>query len=503
LGISAFFGLGLLSHPGNIGQTDFNTDMRRISLIRFNALAGYCRQPQTLLYGEELKWFEHGGERVLGILIRDRTDDDYGGMILGHDRKGRFRWIGDSGFIQSQRRAEIALRVEMERFAAAPDEEYYQGDEQGRPLDFFSPAVPRQRLNPNFEQLAEQEGFSPARGIIEPMMHWYEDPDGNFIEQFQTTGFDARFWELYLFATFVEMGYRIERIHAVPDFTCVGVLGEFTVEAMTVNPTRDNTGAVMPPPPRGTPDEVRVFLREFMPIKFGSTLTSKLAMKYWEKPSASGKPLLFAIQDFSAPASMAFTRSALPVYLYGYDHDWERDSGGKLTISPRKVTTHRWGDKEIPSAFFDLPDANNISAVVFSNSGTISKFNRMGILASFGSSRVVLVRQGFAVDHDPNAVEPHAFRHVVNEPGYSETWTEGLDVFHNPRAKHPIEPLMLPGAAHHRLLPDGQMESLTPDWHPLGSFTHILVADNEEQARRAATKGAQEGMRSAEENLSS
>jgi hypothetical protein len=36
------------------------------------------------------------------------------------------------------------------------------------------------------------------------MMHWYEDPDGNFIEQFQTTGFDARLWELYLFAMFCE-----------------------------------------------------------------------------------------------------------------------------------------------------------------------------------------------------------------------------------------------------------------------------------------------------------
>ena len=34
---------------------------------------------------------------------------------------------------------------------------------------------------------------------------------------------DARIWELYLFAALVEMGYRIERIHAVPDFACVGL----------------------------------------------------------------------------------------------------------------------------------------------------------------------------------------------------------------------------------------------------------------------------------------
>lgn len=465
------------------------TTMRPISFVRFNALAGYCRQPQTLLYADELNWFEKGGERVLATLIRDRADGDFGGMILGRDRKGRFRWIGDAGFHPNQQAAEAALRVHVDRLAAAPDAEYYQGDERGAPLNFFALRAARERLHANFLQLAEQEAFSAARGIIAPMMHWYEDPDGNFIEQFQTSGFDARLWELYLFATFVEMGYRIERVHAVPDFACVGVTGEFAVEATTVNPTRDDTGAIVEPPPVETPDQVRAFLRDYMPIKFGSTLTSKLAKKYWEKPSAAGKPLLFAIQDFSAPASMVLTHSALPVYLYGYDHDWEHDSGGELKITPRKINSHRWGNKEIPSGFFDLPDAENISAVVFSNSGTLSKFNRMGVLAGFGSPRVVMVRQGYAVDHNPHAVRPRSFRHVVDAPGYRETWGEGLDVFHNPRAKHPLVPWMLPGAAHHTLLPGGQLESHTPGWHPLASLTYVVVADDEAQARRFVTEG--------------
>jgi hypothetical protein len=35
----------------------------------------------------------------------------------------------------------------------------------------------------------------------------------------------------------------------------------------------------------------------------------------------------------------------------------------------------------------DLPDAENVSAVLFSNSGTIAKFNRVGALPGFGSSR--------------------------------------------------------------------------------------------------------------------
>src|SRR5205807_1271455 len=126
---------------------------------------------------------------------------------------------------------------------------------------------------------------------------------------------------------------------------------------------------------------------------------------------------------------------------------------------------------EIPSGFFDLPDAENVAAVIFSNSGTISKFNRMGLLARFGSPRLRLERVGFAVDHDPNATEPKRFRLSVNDPEYAETWSEGLDVWHNPRPKEPLDERTLPWVAHHRLLPDGNVQSLTPDWHPLGSMT--------------------------------
>lgn len=366
----------------------------------------------------------------------------------------------------------------------APDEEYYQGDEAGTPVDFFAPLGPSKQYSEDFIKLSKQEEFSPARGVIESMMHWYEDADGNFVEQFQTIGFNARLWELYIFATLVEMGYHIKRDYAVPDFTCVGISREFTVEALTTNPTLDEAGAIVPPPSRNTPEELHNFLREYMPIKFGSPLTSKLKKEYWKRRNVSGKPLLFAIQDFAELGSMVFTRSALPVYLYGFDYDWHYESTGNLKITPRRLTKHQRGEKIIPSGFFDLPGAENVSAVLFNNSGTISKFNRMGIVAGFGSQKVILVREGFSYNHNRNTAEPRPFRHVVNTPGHSETWTEGLDVYHNHRAKHPIAPKALPGAAHHWLLPNGKLDSYVPDWHPLGSWTFITLAENEEKARR-------------------
>lgn len=242
------------------------------------------------------------------------------------------------------------------------------------------------------------------------------------------------------------------------------------MEAVTVGPTRIN-GAIVPPPLTDTPEQQRAYLKEYMPIKFGSALYSKLGKEYWKRPNVAGKPFLLAIADFSSPGSMIHTRSALELYLYGIEHEGQHDESGKLIISPRRVAEHRWGEKVIPSGFFDQPGAENVSAVFCNNSGTASKFNRMGVLGGFGSGRVFMMREGTAVDHDPHALEPKLFRALVNAPGYSEQWIEGASVYHNPNAIHPCPEEWFPGAAHHRILPDEQMLSTTPDFHPFGSVT--------------------------------
>ena len=451
--------------------------MRTISLIRFNALAGYCRDPIARIISDEIAWFEEGEESVLGALIRDRNDGSFGGIVLGRDEKGRFRWIGGTRFQDSPWKAKTDLFAEMRHRATEPERQHWQGDGSGQLVDFFKPVVPQSRLNKDFLQLAGNQGYSPARGIIEPMMNWHEDLDGNFIEQFQTTGFDARLWELYLFAVFVEAGFRIEGVDAVPDFLCGGPSGEFAVEATTVNPTQDDRGRAVPPPAVNTKEELQRYLKEYMPIKYASTLTAKLKRRYWENPRVAGKALVLAIMDFSSPVSMVQTTSSLPLYLYGYDHDWKLDKK-HLHIIARKVKEHRWGKKKIPSGFFGLPDAENISAVLFNNSGTISKFNRMGVIAGFGSNNIRLFREGTAYNHDANAAEPHWFRVEVTGGKYMETWVEGMDVYHNPYALVPFPDSLLPNAAHHHLMMDGKISSDIPEWHPIASMTSIFQSED-------------------------
>ncbi|MDP8927203.1 MAG: hypothetical protein M3O70_01125 [Actinomycetota bacterium] len=451
--------------------------MKDISQIRFDALASYCRHPRASLFVEEMRWLEAAGERVLVTLVVD-TDGEFAGILLARDLKERYRWVAMTDCFPSPGEALSAAGQKVEEILSRLDEERAQGDESGPAVDFFRPVRPLDRLNPSFVQLVTEEGFSPARGIIEPMMRWYEDADGNFIEQFQTTGFDARIWELYLFAALSEAGYLIDRSFPAPDFIATSPFGEFCVEATTVNPTLDAHGRPVPLPETESPEQQINCVREYLPIRYAGPLTTKLAKNYWRLPHVQGRPLVLAIQDFHAPMSMIRSRSALPTYLYGYHHHPRRDEDGSLAIVPERVETHRWGTKEIASGFFMQPGAENVSAVIFNSSATISKFNRIGLRAGFGSDRVSLVQRGFAVDHDPRAAVPKPFVRTVDED-FNESWIEGMDVYHNPRAMHPLDPELIMGAAHHRLLPDGQVESMAPEWQPMASITTISIAETE------------------------
>ena len=454
----------------NAGKVEMND----ISKVRFDALASYCRHPVGSVVATELRWLASLDERVLAAIVLDHADEDFAAVILARDLAERYRWIDMTDWFTSPEEAVASLGGKVTNLLPQLETERVQGDEPKRPIDFFQPTRAIQELHEDFCKLVFDEGFSPARRIIEPMMRWHEDADGNFVEQFQTAGFDARVWELYLFAVLSEAGCMLES--GVPDFEANGPLGTFFLEATTINPTIDTTGSVVPPPPRDTPEQEFSYASEYLPIRYAGPLTTKLNRRYWERPQVKGKPLVFAIQDFHAPMSMTWSRTALPTYLYGYTHTPKRGQDGSLSIVAEKLTMHRWGNKEVPSGFFDLPGAENVSAVIFNNSATISKFNRIGVLAGFGSGRVRLVRQGVVVDHDPNASVPKPFVRIVGEK-YTESWIEGMDVFHNPRARYPLEPGILDGAAHHRLLEDGLVESLTPEWHPLASITKISLGE--------------------------
>src|SRR5437870_4882863 len=161
-----------------------------------------------------------------------------------------------------------------------------------RTADPFVHVVDPTRLNPTFVLLKDAPGFRPARGIIREIFGGFDDIDGNFVEQFQTTGFDARIWELYLYQYLRSAGFDLDRRHPHPDFVATARGTTVCIEAVTVNPSQGGT-PVAPLARReddASIDDIRDSQRNRFPIKLGSALTSKLRKRYWELPHVAGRP---------------------------------------------------------------------------------------------------------------------------------------------------------------------------------------------------------------------
>jgi hypothetical protein len=413
--------------------------MKRITKLRFDSLAGYSRTPWLPLLVQELGWFEEAGEKVLGMIALDLTDNDFSFFVLGRDAKGRFRAVKVEASISTAEEAEARLERRLSECAIMPAEEFYQGDETGKPVDFFTPVVSDELLNSSFRKLVSERGLSSARALIGELMYYFEDVDKTFVRQFQTSGFDARVWELYLYALFTELGYGFDRSRASPDFHCQGPWGDFFVEASTVNPSAD-------PPDVGDEPDISYF-ENYVPRKFGSVLASKLNKKYWELPHVSGKPLVFAVQDFHTIRAMSWSSTSLVEYLYGIRQVRRNNADGSSVIVSEPIKEFVWEGKSVPAGFFSQPNTENVSAVIANPEGTISKFKRIGFLAGFGDRNIRMIRNGQA--YSSGALDPENFVREVSAPGYAETWCEGLSVYHNPRATHPLHPQAIPCAAHH------------------------------------------------------
>lgn len=455
-----------------------------ISRSRFNLLAiGTRRSLAPYLY-EEVAYWADVEERVLGLVARDVTDDDFYWNILVRDRNGRFRSADLDASLRSASYATVGLR---ERIAKAVTEDDLdalgtQGDETNQPTDLLAvpPGTKREDLHPNFRLLLDTPGRAPARAVFRELGPWLAPSDPHFVKEFQTKQFDQRLWELYLWATFRELGYDVTQPEA-PDFHVVSPHGEFTVEATTC--ARSEGGVLADHPDPKTPEEMKTFLKDYMPMKFGGALTAKLKKKsadggsYWERGPGAGTPFVLAVADFHKPGgdgeigSMTYTQEALWLYLYGHRIEWEFVDGS-LSIRTVGLDDHTYKMKTIETGFFDLEGAENISAVVFSNAGTLAKFDRMGVDAGFAPDDHKYYRVGFRLDPDPNAVIGTAFSEEVIAD-CEERWSDELQVFHNPRAKHPLALEAFAGATQH-LFEDGKHVSYSTGTPVLSSYTLIM-----------------------------
>jgi hypothetical protein len=85
-------------------------------------------------------------------------------------------------------------------------------------MDLFSTTSPVERLHPSFRVVQQARKNYASRQVLQSVFDHLPNPDNNFVLDFQTTGFDARIWELYLAALFQNLGMEVSRPEERPDF---------------------------------------------------------------------------------------------------------------------------------------------------------------------------------------------------------------------------------------------------------------------------------------------
>lgn len=332
-------------------------------------------------------------------------------------------------------------------------------------------------LHSQYRSLRDSRGYRPARQLLRELQAHFIDPDGNFVEQFQTTGFDSRTLELYLFAMFRDSGFTIDRSHQRPDFMISRDGITVAVEAVTASPT-SNLGIqqYMALPTHMDRQEREAYIKNGIPIRLGSPLYTKLQAKYWEEPHVAGKPFVIAIQDFHRPGSLLSSSVALTSYLFGQGQEWYHDADGKLVITEVPLDYHQNGVKRIPSGFFNLPNAENVSAVLFTNVGTIPKFLRMAHQGSYRDPDLKVMRWGNCYRHDSNAEHPAPFIYEVGaRDGIRETWQQGSVLIKNPKAVYPLPVNWFGAGVEEELVEGKSVTHMIEPFIPYNSLTQIYV----------------------------
>lgn len=338
--------------------------------------------------------------------------------------------------------------------------------------EIFKHKNSKEKLDKDFLLLEEFKGFLSAKQFIEKIASDFDDKDGNFIQQFQTTGFDSRLWELFLYSLFKENDFEIKNDCDRPDFHLIKNEFELFVEASISNEKSDDiyTSDFIKEAIELNDIEIQKELTDYYIIRLGSVLFSKLSKKYWELDWVSGKPLVIAITPFHNYVADFLPDAKIIEYLYGIWYKTEIAENGLELKEIKTIDTHRYKAKEIPSIFFNQENVENISAILFTNNCNLHKFNRLGYESGLGDSETIIVRSGIAYDPEPYS-EGKQFDHVIKFGAKTESWNESVSIFHNPNAKYPLDKDVFNGFRQLWLNEDRKFDGFLPDFFVYNSLT--------------------------------
>lgn len=456
--------------------------MIRISKKAFDVYVNFLRSDQIFMISNEVAWYTNTENTLFAVILLDHTDQDFNPVFMKRDLNRKVKFLDNTISLSTFEKAEKWVNDTEKKVdngvIMLKDDDNIVG------VDLFEIVVPELKLHPYFKAVNDLPARSGAKKLISEITPHFIDIDGNYVQQFQTSGFNSRLWELYLFCYFKEEGLSINREYNAPDFIVSDGKTSIAVEAAIV----DSKTPYKEIDVRKLPSAIDV-LKETenrFPLNYGNQLYTKLSHRtkgsdvhYWQYEHTKGLPFVIGIADFHDVYAMSISTTALINYLYGVKHSHYYKDDGELVVVTEEIapyTKESTGTK-IPAGFFFYPEAENVSAIIHSASGTLSKFDRIGKQCGFDTNDTTIHRIVTAYNPAPNASIPLVFEYNVDE-SCEETWAEGIAVYHNPNATIPVPKDFLPSATHNYFI-NGKIVTENVQNHVYSSITFLTSKKHE------------------------
>ena len=304
-------------------------------------------------------------------------------------------------------------------------------------MDLFTQIVREDQLHPNFLRILTPDRIG-ERAVVSEWAEGFPDRDNKFVKEFQTT-FNSSFWEIYLFGLFKAYSFEMNWSYASPDFWLHTPLGDIIIEAATAN------AAVGRTPEWEKNDIITENVRNkiFWPlnreaiIRLSNALLAKIrkhTTSYRSLPHVRGKPFVIAVAPFEQPDFQHQYDRPMRALLYDdyVDEDaYSRNPAGFPDGPPsvRLGTIEKDNGASIDLGIFENDGWCEVSAVIFSCAATWGKAVAM-------STRAV---PGVVETSWSTALDGRSIRRVAPVGIPSESISDGLQIFHNPYARIPLD----------------------------------------------------------------
>lgn len=338
-------------------------------------------------------------------------------------------------------------------------------------MDLFQPLVNEDRLHPLFKAIALEATHKPTMKVIN---HWSKGlldrkkEAIKFVKEFQTT-FNSSLWEIYLNKAFLDLDFIIDYTKESPDFHLKHSSGRLVnVEAVTSNNKLNESEEYYNS--MSFTESIEVDRKEFLDrstIKLAGKIKDKLDLflceggkkyPYSSLEHVKNNPFVLAVAPFDNHLSFLQNNMAINRVLYGI----EPPNGANLVEKISSILNHN--NNKIDLGIFTNPSHKEISAVIFSTTGTFGKavveagvsniiratrYRQLGIdefKKKEGVNKLGMSHTQVSDGHDVFSMRILAGDQVYgsdmflyNSSNHIESHLDGLHVYYNPYAEIPLD----------------------------------------------------------------